>query len=133
MQHRDHLFHLAIPCRDLDEARHFYVDVLGCRLARRYADRITLDFCGDQLVCHLAPEKVDPAPETSSRHFGITFREKSDFDATSARLRAAGIEFFKDVFVRFPDQPEEHWAFFVRDPSNNLVEFKCYQNDEMMY
>ncbi len=31
----------------------------GCKLARRYADRITLDFFGDQLVCHLAEEPAD--------------------------------------------------------------------------
>jgi uncharacterized protein len=48
------VFHLAIPVHDLDAAQHFYVDLLGCKLARRYPDRITLDFFGDQLVCHLA-------------------------------------------------------------------------------
>jgi extradiol dioxygenase family protein len=51
-------FHLAIPARDLDEAQDFYVAKLGCHLARRYADRITVDFFGDQLVCHLS-EEVD--------------------------------------------------------------------------
>ena len=35
-------FHLAIPARDLDEAYDFYVRGLGCKLARRYDDRITL-------------------------------------------------------------------------------------------
>lgn len=44
------IFHLAIPCRDLDEAKGFYVDQLECRLARRYDDRITLEFFGDQVV-----------------------------------------------------------------------------------
>ena len=40
-------FHLAIPVADLDEAQDFYVTGLGCKLARRYDDRITLDFFGD--------------------------------------------------------------------------------------
>jgi extradiol dioxygenase family protein len=133
MPYPSHLFHLAIPCRDLDEAQRFYVDVLGCRLARRYADRITLDFYGDQVVCHLAPDKIDRSPQASPRHFGITFRDRSDFDATSVRLRAAGAVFFGDVVSRFPGQAEEHRAFFVQDPSNNLVEFKWYENAAMMY
>ena len=56
------VFHLAIPVYDLDESQEFYVGTLGCKLARRYADRITIDFFGDQLVCHL----VDP-PEREAR------------------------------------------------------------------
>ena len=32
----------------------FYVTKLGCKLARRYDDRVTFDFFGDQLVCHLS-------------------------------------------------------------------------------
>ena len=47
------VFHLAIPVHDLDAAQNFYVTLLGCKLARRYPDRITVDFFGDQLVCHL--------------------------------------------------------------------------------
>ena len=52
---RDQLdvFHLALPAYDLESTEGFYVDSLGCKLARRYEDRITLDFFGDQLVCHL--------------------------------------------------------------------------------
>lgn len=56
------IFHLAIPCRDLDEAKEFYVGQLGCRLARRYDDRITLEFFGDQVVCHLSPQDIDSEP-----------------------------------------------------------------------
>ena len=58
-------FHLAIPAYDLDEAEDFYVRQLGCKLARRYPDRITLDFFGDQLVCHLA-EAPDRHRRTSA-------------------------------------------------------------------
>ena len=47
------VFHVAIPVHDLDAAQQFYVSMLGCKLARRYPDRITVDFFGDQLVCHL--------------------------------------------------------------------------------
>jgi len=43
-------FHLAIPAYHLDDTEDFYVRQLGCKLARRYPDRITLDFFGDQVV-----------------------------------------------------------------------------------
>ena len=36
---------------------------LGCKLARRYADRITLDFFGDQLVCHLSRTARSSPPD----------------------------------------------------------------------
>ena len=77
------VFHLAIPVYDLDESQEFYVGALGCKLARRYADRITLDFFGDQLVCHLVDRPVEK-PERLTlypRHFGVTFRDGRDFDA----------------------------------------------------
>jgi extradiol dioxygenase family protein len=133
MQYPDYLFHLAIPCHDLDKALHFYVDILDCKLARRYSDRITLNFFENQVVCHLAPDKIDPNPQMYPRHFGITFRQKKDFDAIFERVRNAHVDFFKELFVRFQDKQEEHWTFFLCDPSNNLLEFKCYKNEEMMY
>ena len=61
---------------------------LGCYLARRYDDRITLDFFGDQLVCHLSDETVE-APSLYPRHFGITFRRREDFDASCSAPRPA--------------------------------------------
>ena len=45
------------PPRDLDEAlRLLRRSAWAAKLARRYADRITLDFFGDQLVCHLSDD-----------------------------------------------------------------------------
>ena len=72
-------FHLAIPVDDLDAAQEYYVAGLGCKLARRYPDRITVDFFGDQLVCHLS-DRIDEDPELYPRHFGVTFRHREDWD-----------------------------------------------------
>jgi len=131
MRDSGNAFHLAIPCHDLDEARRFYVDRLGCRLARRYDDRITLDFFGDQVVCHLAPEEIDPAPRMYPRHFGITFRRRTDFERVLER--APEDDYFEPPFVRFPGRPEEHETFFLKDPSNNLLEFKHYRDSQYIY
>ncbi|UCG71566.1 MAG: VOC family protein [Chromatiales bacterium] len=128
-----HIFHLAVPCRDLSEAQQFYVDGLGARLARQYDDRITLEFFGDQLVCHLAPGKIDPAPEIYPRHFGVTFRERRDFEQVLARVREQELTFFKEPFTRFEGLQEEHTTFFLKDPSNNIIEFKHYHDARMIY
>ncbi len=93
-------FHLAIPAADLDEAYAFYVTGLGCKLARRYDDRITLDFFGDQVVCHLS-EKWERDPQLYPRHFGVTFHDRGDFDRLLRLARSRGLRFFEEPFRRF--------------------------------
>jgi uncharacterized protein len=128
------VFHLAIPVYDLDAAQHFYVSLLGCKLARRYQDRITLDFFGDQLVCHLT-EGAPPAAPASlyPRHFGVTFRDGADFDALHACAATRKIPFYQEVSTRFEALVEEHRTFVLLDPSGNLLEFKHYRDPRMMY
>jgi len=128
----DDAFHLAIPARDLGEAETFYVKLLGCKLARRYADRITLDFFGDQVVCHLS-DRIDENPQMYPRHFGITFRHREDFDALVRLARVRGLTFFAEPSQRFEGLVEEHSTFVLADPSNNLIEFKHYLDPRMMY
>lgn len=132
MRTSDDAFHLAIPANDLDQAQEFYVKQLGCKLARRYPDRITLDFFGDQLVCHLS-DRIDEDPQMYPRHFGITFRHREDFDAVVRLATVRGIPFFAQPQQRFAGLVEEHWTFVLRDPSNNLIEFKYYLDPRMMY
>jgi len=130
---KESVFHLAIPCADLDKAKAFYVDKLGCELARRYDDRITLNFFGDQVVCHLAPNDIDTSPKMYPRHFGVTFSNKEKFNKLHEAATKNGAEFFKGLFVRFEGKQEEHYTFFLKDPSNNLLEFKYYLDPAMMY
>lgn len=133
MRNPENVFHLAVPCKDLDETQEFYVNKLGCQLARRYADRVTLNFFGDQLVCHLAPDKIDESPQMYPRHFGVTFKRKEEFDALLELAQKQKLEFFQDLTVRFSGKTEEHFTFFLKDPSNNLLEFKFYHDSKMMY
>jgi uncharacterized protein len=131
------VFHLAIPVYDLDETVGFYVTQLGCKLARRYDDRVTIDFFGDQLVCHLSDAPASPTPvdrlEMYPRHFGVTFRELDDFNALYALCRQRGVLFFSDRSERFVGKVEVHETFVVCDPSSNLLEFKHYADSRMMY
>jgi len=133
MRSMDDVFHLAIPTTDLDAAQRFYVAGLGCKLARRYCDRITLDFFGDQLVCHLS-ERVEPEPlELYPRHFGVTFRHRQDWERLLRLARNRELPFFAEPFRRFAGRAEEHTSFVLVDPANNLLEFKYYDDPRMMY
>jgi uncharacterized protein len=134
MRTTDDVFHLAIPVHDLDAAQHFYVTLLGCKLARRYPDRITVDFFGDQVVCHLT-EGAPPGKPASlyPRHFGVTFRDETAFNALHACAVIRKIPFYQDVSTRFEAMAEEHRTFVLCDPSGNLLEFKHYRDPRMMY
>lgn len=131
------VFHLAIPSYDLDETLAFYVTKLGCKLARRYDDRVTLDFFGDQLVCHLTEALAQQTPMSElpmyPRHFGVTFREKSDFDALYQLCKQRDVPLYSDVALRFEGKVEVHQTFVACDPSSNLIEFKHYVDHRMMY
>lgn len=132
MREANKVFHLAIPCKELDETAAFY-QKLGCKLARRYDDRVTFDFFGDQLVCHLSPKSVDEKPKMYPRHFGITFLEKVEYDKALELAINEELPFFKEPMIRFEGKQEEHRTFFLIDPANNLLEFKYYEDNEMAY
>lgn len=126
--------HIAIPARDLDEALGFYVGGLGAKLARRYPDRITLDFFGDQLVCHLSPENVPDAPRPYPYHFGVSFADPADFDRLVRLIEHRQLRTLGDgVSVRFEGTAEQHRTVFLVDPSNNVIEFKNYDDPRLQY
>ena len=133
MRNSKDVFHLAIPCKDIKETVEFYETIMGCQLSRQYDDRATFNFFGDQLVCHLSPDKIDTDPEPYPRHFGITFHDGSDFDSFVSRLKENNVQLLNEIFTRFEGMPENHQAFFLKDPSNNILEFKYYPNKEMMH
>ena len=132
-QNSESIFHLAIPTHDLAAAKEFYIEFLGCQLAREYDDRITLDFFGDQIVCHLAPNEVDPSPKMYPRHFGRTFLREEDFHLVIDSAKRNNIRFLQEPSERFSDRPERHLTVALLDPSNNVLEFKYYFVADYIY
>lgn len=124
--------HIAVPARDLDEAVEFYVFGLGAKLARRYADRVTFDFFGDQLVCHLS-EKVPETAVAYPRHFGVSFARAADFDRLVRLVEHRKLRVLAGPSVRFEGTAEQHRTIFLADPSNNVLEFKNYDDPRLQY
>jgi extradiol dioxygenase family protein len=133
MRESGNAFHLAIPTHDLDAAYAFYVEGLGCHLARRYADRITVDFFGDQVVCHLTEMDVPEPTDLYPRHFGVTFREERDLTDLLRLVEIRKLPVFRSPALRFEGTVEEHTTVVLRDPSANLLEFKHYRDPRMMH
>lgn len=132
-------FHLAFPVTDLQAARRFYGEVLGCPEGRSADHWIDFDLFGHQIVAHLvdrpaAGEDV-PAPTNAVDgdavpvpHFGLLLDWEA-FDALAARLTAAGVVFRIAPRVRFEGQPGEQKTMFFEDPSGNALEMKAFRDD----
>jgi uncharacterized protein len=86
-------------------------------------------------VCHLSEPPIGGGGELHlyPRHFGVTFREVEDFEAVHRICLQRKITMFADVSTRFEGLVEVHRTFVLRDPSDNLIEFKHYADPRMMY
>ena len=134
------LFHLAFPVVDLQQTRAFYVDVLGCTTGRESDRWIDFDFFGHQLVAHLVEPDDHPNIATNpvdghavpASHFGVILHW-SDYEAFVARLRQAEVEFVIEPYVRFKGRRGEQSTLFIRDPSNNYLEFKAFRDLDMLF
>ena len=131
-------FHLAFPVTDLDEARRFFVDVLGCSEGRSATRWVDFDFYGHQISAHLRP-RVDDSGRNSVdgddvpvRHFGLIL-PFHDWEALGERLVDAGAEFLIEPRVRFKGKPGEQGTMFVRGPSGNAIEFKTFRDPSRIF
>ena len=126
-------FHLAFPVRDIEEARSFYSDVLGCKIGRSAETWVDFDLFGHQMSAHCRPSAQDgtgsgtvdghsvPIP-----HFGVVLMME-DWKALAARLEARDdIDWVMKPNLRFEGQPGEQATLFIRDPSGNALEFKGF-------
>ncbi len=125
-------FHLAFPVHDLSLARQFYGQTLGCPEGRSSQEWIDFNFYGHQIVAHLAPSETGLAQRNAvdghgvpCRHFGIVL-PMQDWEAMAERLKADGIEFIIEPYVRFKGEPGEQATMFFLDPSGNAVEIKAF-------
>ena len=129
-----YIAHVAVPCRDLEEAAGWYAEVLGAQPVRILKDRVTFSFGGVlQLVCHLERRAIVPNPRAYPRHHGLTFLRMEDYARMKEHVERLGIAFLSRPALRFPRTAHEHHTFMVADPSGNVVEFKCYVEPENSY
>ena len=127
------LFHLAFPVTDLEDAKRFYVDGLGCSLGRMSNSAITLNLNGNQLVGHLTKKQSESPKSIYPRHFGLVFVSEEDWQAMADRARQKGLRFYQEARHRYPGTRLEHATFFLEDPFHNLLEFKHYKYESAIF
>ena len=103
---------VAVPTRDPDKAREFYVETLGLRpdAKARYEFWV-----GDTCLALWEPEKL--MGEFQAQKNGHIALHVDDVAASRAELEAKGIQFLGDIF----DTGVCHMAFFTDPDGNDLM------------
>jgi len=135
-------FHIAFPVRDIAEARRFYGEMLGCPEGRSAPEWVDFDLYGHQIVAHFKPGAAEAGDETHHNpvdghdvpvpHFGVVL-DMDQFEALAERLRAAGVRFVIEPYVRFKGEVGEQATMFFLDPSGNALEFKAFRDRSLLF
>tara|TARA_Y100001980_G_scaffold33170_1_gene11233 strand:+ start:112 stop:537 length:426 start_codon:yes stop_codon:yes gene_type:complete len=132
-------FHLAFPVNDLEKSRNFYTDVLGCSMGRESDKWIDFNLYGHQIVAHLSPDDCErygtnivDGDKIPARHFGVIL-SWVEWERLCNRIKNMTIDFFIKPKVRFKGEPGEQGTFFIKDPSGNILEFKSFKDDGMVF
>jgi len=133
------VFHLAYTVTDLDSARSFYGELLGCQEGRSTDTWVDFNFFGNQLSLHVG--EVVKRSKTTSKvddisvpmpHFGCVL-DWNTFHNLADKLKSAGIQFIIEPTIRFKGMPGEQATMFFEDYSGNAIEFKTYRNPSEVF
>ncbi len=131
-------FHLALPCINVNKTRVFYTDILGATIGRSavkwadvnlYDNQITFTECGPfKFECPSYNFNGDILP---SFHFGIILK-KAEWNKVYDRLKSKKYNIVSEVKF-LENKTGEHQSFFITDPNNYTVEFKCFLNEKEVF
>jgi extradiol dioxygenase family protein len=119
------ILHLSLPVLDLETSKAFYVDVLGCALAREREQFIDVWFYGLQLTLQQHPDQVLTPEQRGVRHFGVTL-DRDDLIMLLSRLERGDVEWASRVRTDYAGTPQEQTKAKIVDPSGNVIELKTY-------
>lgn len=133
-------FHLAIPVSNLEEARIFYRDVLGCQEGRSSDHWVDFNFFGHQLVIHYKEKSTEDTAASNPvdgkdvpiPHFGVVL-DWNTFQQFSDDLENKQISFVIEPYIRFEGKPGEQATMFFKDPSGNALEFKAFKKIDQLF
>ncbi|WP_448697446.1 VOC family protein [Mucilaginibacter sp. AW1-3] len=129
-------FHVAVPVYDIDEARRFYREVLGCGEGRSDTHWTDFNLYGHQFVIHLKPRPAvtdqthhNPVDghDVPVPHYGVVLPWEK-WEQLRDRLQSLNIKFVIEPYIRFAGQPGEQATMFFLDPSGNALEFKAFKD-----
>ncbi|MEB0011317.1 VOC family protein [Glaciimonas sp. Gout2] len=132
-------FHFAYHVHDLNIARHFYCNLLGCKEGRSADTWIDIDFFGHQLSLHLGkPFEVTNTGKVGQHmvpmpHFGVILQMDDWHKLADALSESAEVQFVIPPNIRFPGEAGEQATMFFVDPSGNPIEVKGFADCAQIY
>lgn len=131
-------FHLALPCKNIEETRTFYKDVLGAAVGRQTEKWVDIDLFSNQLTFTKAGDfnfsfknyKLG-THVLPSFHYGVIvpmdlWKELYDKLNQSNQEVTTEVNFMKD-------KKGEHFSFFIKDPNGFTIEFKSFKNEHEVF
>jgi hypothetical protein len=116
-------FHLSFVVPNLRLAEAFYIKILGCKKGRDTGDWIDIIFFGHQLTLH---QETESMKAQSIDHFGIIL-DKTEWQAIADKVEFENIPFVLSPNEKTNEDNSESGKFIIKDPANNLIEFKFYK------
>jgi uncharacterized protein len=131
-------FHLAFPVNDIEKARAFYTEILGCSVGREAERWIDFNFFGHQISAHLIDAEEDIATNPVDgesipvRHFGLVL-EWSVWHKLVENLNKIKVDYLIAPTIRFEGKTGEQATLFITDPTGNAIEFKSFKDPEQLF
>ena len=131
-------FHLAFPVNDLNETKKWYTNTLDCLVGRESDEWVDFNMFGHQVVAHLSnsvntigTNEVD-GKNVPINHFGVILKP-ADWNKLKEKLLTLDVEFVIKPTIRFKNSKGEQSTMFIKDPSGNILEFKSFIDDRMIF
>lgn len=120
-------FHLSFVVPKLRLAEEFYVNFLCCKKGRDTGKWIDITFFGHQLTLHQETENMIAK---SIDHFGVIL-DKAEWLSVAQKMEVENIPFIVSPNKKTNDDNSESGKFIIKDPANNMIEFKFYQKSPL--
>src|SRR5215471_23330 len=110
--------HLSLPCRDLEEARRFYVEVMGARVVTQVPHYIAVEIAGVRIgLGSVGCSFIKPRAEYPHMAFYLSADEMLQMRQWLAACKIPVTALWTRTGVE--------GLCFLRDPSANLIELFC--------
>ncbi|WP_053990954.1 VOC family protein [Mangrovimonas sp. TPBH4] len=131
-------FHLSLPCLSISKTKLFYTNVLEAKLGRSSQNWVDIDLFGHQITFTQSGAFNFDYKSYSfggqvlpSFHFGVIL-DRRLWTVLFQKLKQKEVV-EKPQLEFLSGKTGEHQSFFLKDPNDYTVEFKCFTNPEEIF